>query len=64
MAGSEKAKNPAPTSTARTRQTRPRQFISVATTTDSKVILGNGGAEKLVGKGDMLLLGPTASSPK
>ena len=42
----------------------PARFaFSVATTTDSKVILGNGGAEKLVGKGDMLLLGPAASSP-
>lgn len=43
----------------------PARFaFSVATTTDSKVILGNGGAEKLVGKGDMLLLGPSAGSPE
>ncbi len=41
----------------------PARFaFSVATTTDSKVILGYGGAEKLVGKGDMLLLGPSSSS--
>jgi S-DNA-T family DNA segregation ATPase FtsK/SpoIIIE len=42
----------------------PARFaFSVATATDSKVILGNGGAEKLIGGGDMLILGPGSSLP-
>jgi len=34
----------------------------VRTSTDSRIILGDGGAEKLLGKGDMLYLPPGVSS--
>ncbi len=42
----------------------PARFaFSVASATDSKVILDQGGAERLVGKGDMLVMDPSSSVP-